>query len=182
MFFSPRQQTVSIDQSFVRSIVFDWFWEEVFGILFDILASVLHTCIYGIIIGRLMREEVKKKKKKYVVSIEYIQINVRNHGRDFVSGLGLYLGSIAFLYCFLSRHFRVFWSTTTHNNTYNRTYTVHIITHVYTYKHDLLRTHTQITKYTYIHTHIHKIHNIILLKLGGYIVLYFYSRYTVIAD
>lgn len=43
---------------------------------FDILASVLHTCIYGIIIGRLMREEVKKKKKKYVVSIEYIQINV----------------------------------------------------------------------------------------------------------
>lgn len=61
--FHRDNRLFSIDQSFVRSIVFDWFWEEVFGILFDILASVLHTCIYGIIIGRLMREEVKKKKK-----------------------------------------------------------------------------------------------------------------------
>lgn len=56
----------------------------------------------------------KKKKKKYVVSIEYIQINVRNHGRDFVSGLGLYLGSIAFLYCFLCRDIFAFFEVQQH--------------------------------------------------------------------
>lgn len=63
-----------------------------------------------------------------------------------MSGLGLYLGSIAFLYCFLCRDIFAFFEV---QHTQSM-YTVHTM---YTYKHDLLRTHTQITKYTNTYTH-----------------------------
>lgn len=65
MFCSPRQPIVSIDDySFVDRLFLTGLEKKSLAI-FDMLASVLHTCIYGIIIERLMREEIKRNRRGF---------------------------------------------------------------------------------------------------------------------
>lgn len=64
VFCSPRQPIVSIDCSYIDRLFLTGLEKKSLAI-FDMLALVLRTCIYGIILERLMREEIKRNTRDF---------------------------------------------------------------------------------------------------------------------